>query len=198
MNKADLIALKRVEIFEFPKIATMREFFVDLLGKDLILPVVLGKKDYNSETQEEKERTEKYWKIETLNPLTPSSELTVRNYLECMRSIEEENHSSRLHHITPEDFRGSLVYRGLDSFQRCEVGQPILYASIRDAEKVKSPQEFNLTFYLSNMATHSGNPKCGYQAVSKLEPTRLEEACKRFQGPTREHYEILLRPRNSH
>ena len=83
MDKTALFALRREGERKFDKVSELRLFLNDFLGKKLTFPMVVGYESFG----------EKEWEVKDLLPLTPSTELTVKNYLECLRNLEQGKES---------------------------------------------------------------------------------------------------------
>lgn len=155
----------------FDKVSGLRLFLGDLLGKDLVLPVVVGGRDVSEE----------YLEVQMLFPSTPSSVFTVGKYLECLRLIEEREDVDK--------FRGEVFYSGLDSLHYSNLDAHPLGVRVMEVDAGKNLQSCDLDFHFSD-ARGNGRVDDGYEAVSKITETRLEDAFKNFVGPN-----VKYRPR---
>ncbi len=165
MDKKSLFALKKKHIKEFDKISDLRLFLKNLLGERLILPVVVGEYDL---------------KIINLNPLTKTTELTVRNYLEGLKNLEQSK--------VTEMFCYGAVYQGITSLHYSNLDSHILRGYVIEKGRLQHPQTFNLDFYYSQTRhTSSKDEKTGYETVSNMSKTMLDEICARFVGPNIEY-----------
>ena len=166
MKQKELYELREKPSKNFNKISNLRIFLENLLGENLIFPLVVGYEDMDK----------KHWQIKNLSPLSNSTILTIQNYLEAIKNLEQKKES--------KIFKGGIVYNGLDIFHHSQKDTFILGAGITQEKTKQALQSFDLEIYLG----YSGydlleTNKVGYNAISKISPTRLEQVCNRFVGP---------------
>lgn len=174
MKAKELYALRREGERKFDKISDLRGFLTDLLGEKLILPMVVGYMQFG----------EKEWEVANLQPLTTSTELTVRNYLEGLKNIEQSNRQDL--------FSGRIFYDGVETLHYSNWDSRIISAEVRQIGERSPIQTFDLDLHFSHIG-HSGSSdeKTGYEAAAKVTETELEKACKRFSGPNTHYARIL-------
>jgi len=174
MDKKDLFELRKEGFGDFDNVKELGLFLNGLFGSDFTFPLVIGYENFSSD-----------WKVKRLSALTTSAELTVRTYLECLNVLASGDRA--------EEFAGNMLYKGIDSAHYSNWDIVILSTDIWERGGNSHPQTFNLKIHLSHRnASGSEDSKAGYEAVSKIDPTRLEESCERFVGPGVKYKNLLI------
>ena len=159
MKPAELFSLREKKWLQKLPIAELRSKLEDLFGQQYLFPLVAGYKEQGKEN----------WKVSELPPQTNADKLTVQNYLEGIRSLEQSEQVSK--------FLAYLIFKGVERPQREEGGSDLLTVGIQAAPHGSTlTQDFKLHLNLSPDYGH-------YCAVSQLSPTGLEQNCARFVGP---------------
>jgi len=167
MDKKAIFDLRKKEIIEFHQIKEMGLFLENLVGKERIIPAVIGHEGFPED-----------WVIENLNPLTNLDKLTIDSYLEAINCLK-----------SGKDFQGRILFRGVDSFNHFNLDYSVLLAYISERGSTGRAQTFNIDVCFSQ---DKSSDSTGYIAVSKITPTLLEQAFSGFDGPKREYKRVLM------
>ncbi|VVB82601.1 Uncharacterised protein [uncultured archaeon] len=120
-----------------------------------------------------------------LLPCTKSDELTIQNYLEGIKKIEEEYKSA------PEwiKFKGEIYLNGIEDFGKGSIDDRLFCATIQIRESLV----YYLNLFLSE-AEVSGLTynKLGYAAESKSEETKLDMIMSQHLGPNKKYNHLLI------
>ncbi|MBM3247757.1 hypothetical protein FJZ17_04445 [Candidatus Pacearchaeota archaeon] len=175
MDEKELFALRHKGIQDFSSPRELRLFLQTLFGKDFVLPMVVGVRDFPPEPN---------WEVVPLEPLNTPDRLTVENYLEALKALEEENKKPRI-------YTGRVVFEGVESLHYSNWDTLLLNARVRkEADKETS---FDLDIHFSSKeAEDSARKAIGYCAASKISESELQRVCSRFQGPNLDYRRLLI------
>jgi len=167
MDQEALFDLRKKEVIEFKQIKEMGLFLENLVGRERIIPSVVGHEDFQED-----------WVIENLNPLTNADKLTIDSYLEAINCLK-----------SAADFQGKVTFHNIDAFNHFNLDYPVMIIDIKERGAGSSAQTFNLNVCFSHNQLRD---LIGYTAVSKITTTLLEKAFSGFDGPNREYKRGLL------
>jgi hypothetical protein len=170
MNEKELFALTKGEPRKFQTSRELRIFLETMFEKEFVFPAVLAPEISN----------EKQWEIHRLPPLHRADSLTVENYLQGLRKLEEPR--------LAESYIGQISFQSFESFRYPSQNQPLMFAraTTKNYGDVQSPQRFLLTIAMDSKEIPGSERKViGYTAKSSIPPTELEFQCGRFAGPNK-------------
>lgn len=162
MNDNKLFELRKKRVLQFDSIVDLNSKVNEIMADPLKITVVVGftKISHNPEAS---------WEVHYLKPHEKSDELTVMNYLEGLRKVEQEFVHRK---DCIRNFKGILVFDGLESFHYSNESSPFMMVGIGDGNYTK----YGLDIYLKKNA---------YHAMSRQENSFLflEKTMERHLGP---------------
>jgi len=167
MDKEILFDLRKKGRIDFKKVKEMGLFLEDLIGKERIVPMVVGPEKFVDD-----------WRIATLNPLTSADKVTIDSYFAAIDSLKSE-----------EGFKGRVSLQGVESLNYSNWDSPIIFSHIKENGVDGHIQTFGLSVYFSSGQV---SDNVGYSAVSKISQTPLEKSFSRFVGPNTNYGRVLL------
>ena len=167
--------MKESELYEladesrtFNSVSKLRESIENLFGDKFILPVVISPDIISSNPKS-------LLNIKKLIPHSNTSKLTIQNYLESLRVLEDFEFKNK--DYAPCFFNGEIFYGSLSFVHYSNSDSVVFTASV--SEVIIPRHSFDLSCYFFN---DNKNNLC-YEAVSTLIPNKLEQLCQRFVGP---------------
>ena len=165
MKQKELYSL-RDKSLPFNDFEEFKEKIRTFFDEKLNFPVVVG---YQRFPQKEN------WEIKNLPPLENSDRLTVLNFLGGLEEISEGN-KNRISSV-PIEFRGSILYLGLESLHYNNWNDTIFLASM----DFKNSKQYSLTLTFSG-----NNNRRGYHATSGSFETTYDNIMERYLSPNRQ------------
>jgi hypothetical protein len=178
MKKEDLFKLREKCFEEFDNPLDLEMKVKSIITDPSKIPMVTGYKKWKQED----------WYITPLSPATPSEELTVRNYLEGLRKVQEANLEFKRYHPEEKffkDFKGIIMYQGIDTKHYSNQDTKILSIAFG----MKNSENFNLNIYWNG--SDSKERILTYGAENKVEPSRIRKIMEPHLGPIKKYKRIF-------
>jgi hypothetical protein len=166
MERERLINLRKIKQVLFNSPIKLLELTGEVLFYPSSIPIVVGHPNFGDSEQ----------KIYQLGPATASDELTVRNFLEGLRKVEEEYKSNSEFF---KRFNSQFVYNGALSLHYANQDSQVIEISLKNGESAT----YNLDIFLSREQK--------YGAQAKTNGTKLDDIMEPHIGPSL-HYEKTL------
>ena len=153
MNNQELFELRKKRVLTFGNPDDLKDFLDNLIIEQVKFPLVVGYKDFNPD---------KEWRVRELTPQTINDELTLRNYLEGLREVNEsfKQDKSAPELLTP-NFLSILVYNGLDGNDRTYQHQKIFGVQIgfTNSSRNRNLESYSLSLYNRGLDYYSRTEK---------------------------------------
>jgi hypothetical protein len=172
MKEKELYNL-RDKILEFDNFKKFKIKVKSFFGKNLEFPMVVGYKSFNPKEN---------WQIKKLSPITNSDRLTIENYFEGLKQVEEEiEERKRFPNPQPIKFNGMIYLNGINSLHYSHWNSHIFSATMH----LKKSALYSLDFYYSHR--NDKPERIGYAATSKKEETIFDGIMSKFLGPNTQY-----------
>jgi len=156
MNKNELCNLRKNSFLKFNSPSELLSK-LEIISKDFQVPLVHGYKEFGPAN----------WKVTYLKPKEMSDELTLRNFIEGIKKIDESQ-------TLKEHFSAEMHYNGTETMHYSEFNENILAIFVQEK---KNPGYFGLHISFQDNKE--------YSAKASIYTSDFEKTMERFIGPNK-------------
>ncbi|MDP2924989.1 MAG: hypothetical protein Q8N99_01310 [Nanoarchaeota archaeon] len=173
MDDRELFELRKEHHKVFARPGDLITFLEGLMPERFELPLVVGYPRYDPKTE---------WRIVHLNPREVSDELTVRNYFEGLRKVNEALTTGHLLESEPSDpiFKALLVYEGIEAPDKNHQDELILGIQVGVGHPLETAGGYRLSRSFSLDLFNKGST---YYAKTEIHRPKLDEIIEPYMGP---------------